>query len=435
MDLYSHLLSKVVQAIFMIKRQWVIFGICVCLFLMSMFYRVSSAIIAPDLSRDLQLDPQELGLLGAVFFYAFALIQLPMGLFMDRAGARLTMFILNAIGVAGTIIFAQATGLAMGVIGRAMLGLGMSANLMGTFKLLTIWFDLRKFATLSGLVISLGYFGSAVASSPLALMVQALGWRGSFFVLAGINAFVTICLLIFVRDTPSDEQVPNNISRDRASPFSALFSIKTLFLSWNYWAISFSIFFRYGSFAAIHALWAGPFLIEHLGLPAVTAGNLLLMINVGIILGSPTWGWLSDRVLKSRKKILISGLSVASVSTFALAEWQGTSLLLLLGAILFAIGFSNAINHISYAHIRELMPNEMSGTAMTAVNFFTMMGGGLFIHGLGSVIERMTPNLSSGGEAYRTAFLICFGALLMSLALYFTTRDSTVPVKSGKRRG
>ncbi len=79
----------------------------------------------------------------------------------------------------------------------------------------------------------------------------------------------------------------------------------------------------------------------------------------------------------------------------------------------------------------ELMPKEMSGTAMTGVNLFTMMGAGIFIHGLGAVLERTAPNLSFSGEAYQTAFLICFGAILTALVLYFTTRDSKVPAKEG----
>jgi len=185
------------------NRRWIIFSISVSLFLISLFYRVSSAIIAVDLSRDLNLRAQDLGLMGAAFFYSFALIQIPLGLILDRIGARMTMLVLNIIGIIGTIIFAQASGLAGGVIGRSLLGIGMAANLMGTLKLLTNWFDLRKFATLSGLALSLGTLGSLAATSPLALLVQTFGWRISFYLLAGLHAFLTVCLFLFVRDMPS----------------------------------------------------------------------------------------------------------------------------------------------------------------------------------------------------------------------------------------
>ena len=413
------------------RRRWVIFGVCASLFLMSQFYRVSSAIIAPDLSRDLGLNSQELGLLGAIFFYVFALVQPPLGLLLDRIGARISMVVLNSIAVLGAIIFAHAGSLPGGVIGRGLLGLGMAANLMGTLKLFTKWFQLGRFATITGLLLSMGALGTLAATSPLALLIQALGWRGAFYALACLNAVLTACLWFTVRDTPLDERRPNTTPSNTPSPLPAWGSMKALFTTWNYWAISLSIFLRYGSFASIQALWAGPFLMVHLGLPAVTAGNLLLMISAGFILGSPLGGIVSDRVLKSRKRTLIIALFILAAAIFTLAQWQGTSHLVALAAVLFLLGFFASFNQLSFAHIMELMPQEMSGTAMAGINFFTMMGAGLFIHALGAVMQSMAPNLSDGGGAYRTAFLICFAAILMALVFYFTTRDSTVARENG----
>jgi nitrate/nitrite transporter NarK len=366
------------------NRRWIIFGISVSLFLISLFYRVSSAIIAVDLSRDLNLKAQDLGLLGAAFFYSFALIQIPLGLILDRIGARMTMFVLNIIGIIGTIIFAQASGLAGGVIGRSLLGIGMAANLMGTLKLMTNWFDLRKFATLSGLALSLGTLGSLAATSPLALLVQTFGWRISFYLLAGLHASLTLCLFLFVSDMPSEKQAPD-LTRPEGMPAkSALISMKTLFSSWSYWAISFSIFLRYGSFASIQALWAGPFLIVYLGLSPVSAGNLLLILSIGLIVGSPIGGMLSDQVFRSRKIIIITGTFITALATFALSRYQSPHLIFVLGFIFFLLGFFISFGQVSYAHIQELMPKEMSGTAMTGINFFVMMGAGVFIHGLGA---------------------------------------------------
>ena len=407
------------------NRRWIIFSISVSLFLISLFYRVSSAIIAVDLSRDLNLRAQELGLLGAAFFYSFALIQIPLGLVLDRIGARMTMLVLNIIGIIGTIIFAQASGLTGGVIGRSLLGIGMAANFMGTLKLLTNWFDLRKFATLSGLALSLGTLGSLAATSPLALLVQMLGWRISFYLLAGLHVFLTLCLFLFVSDMPLERQVLDQTRPNGMPAKSVLISIKTLFSSWSYWAISFSIFLRYGSFASIQALWAGPFLIVYLGLSPVSAGNLLLILSIGLILGSPIGGMLSDRVFRSRKIIIITATFVTALATFALSQYQSLSLIFLLGPIFFLLGFFVSFNQISYAHIRELMPKEMSGTAMAGINFFVMMGAGVFIHGLGAVMQGAGSNLLSTGESYQTAFLICSAALLAAAALYATTREPT----------
>lgn len=159
-----------------LKRGWVIFGTCAVLYVLSQFHRVSLAIISPDLQRDLGLSPHSLGLLTALFFYAFALTQLPLGPCLDRIGERRTMAFLTMMGSLGTLIFSWAKGLEGAALGRALLGVGMAANLMGSMKLFTTWFSPKEFATLSGSMIALGTLGNMAAATPLALMVQALGW-------------------------------------------------------------------------------------------------------------------------------------------------------------------------------------------------------------------------------------------------------------------
>ncbi len=398
-------------------RRWTIFWICAALFIMSMFYRASTAIIARELTIDLDLSPKELGLLGSSFFYAFALIQLPLGLLLDRAGARITMVALNILGVLGAILMANGDNMADGVIGRILMGLGMAANFMGPLKLFTYWFSLKKFAIVSGLLVSIGSLGSMAATSPLAFLVEELGWRDTFRSLAGFHVFLILCFLLLVRERP-------DISASEKTPLpSPIGSIRRLFSNWNYWAISFSVFLRYGSFAAIQTLWAGPFLMGNLNIPRLMAGNLLLMLGFGYILGAPTGGLLSDRVLKSKKQTVIYGGLCSATATFALLLWQDNSWLMWLGVVLFAMGFFNSFGQVSYAHIRDIMPDEMAGTALSGINFFTMLGGGLFIHALGSVMESISPHLTDTCEAYRITFLLCVIALIASVVLYTTTRD------------
>ncbi len=406
-----------------IDRTWLIFGMCASLFLMSLFYRASSAIIAPQLMADLNLTHEDLGLLGAVFFYIFALVQFPLGPVLDKLGPRFTMTALNLIAAMGAIIFARAETIVGGLLGRSLLGLGMAANLMGPLKLFTTWFDSRKFATISGSLLSLGTFGSLAATSPLALLVEKFGWRGSFYALAGLNIFLTACLILVVRDAPPVQNLQTK-SNMAITPVPGLKAFKILFSSWNYWAISITAFIRYGAYVCIQALWAGPFLIEYLSLPSVKAGNLLLMLSIGYIFGSPFGGILSDRILHSPKKTVIAGSFVATVLTIALSQWESSTRLFLLGLLLFGLGFSASFGLVVYAHIKDLMPKEMSASAMTAVNFFTMMGGGVFMHAVGKVMEHVEMGSPANNTGYEISFLICGAGFLFSTLLYFTTRDS-----------
>jgi len=405
------------------NRKWLIFAVCSSLFLMSLFYRASSAIIAPQLMKDLKLTHEDLGLLGAAFFYTFALVQFPLGPVLDRLGPRITIAGLNLLATLGAIVFARAGSMAGGVLGRGLLGLGMAANLMGPLKLFTIWFPPNRFATMSGLLLSLGTLGSLAATSPLALMVEALGWRGSFYTLAAVNVLLVLFIIIIVRDTPEGHgvQLADN-QRTSVSPW--LGALKLVFSSWSYWAISLSAFIRYGSYVAIQALWAGPFLMEYLRLPTITAGNLLFLLSLGFIIGSPCGGLLSDDLLKSHKKTVILGSTLSAFLAASFSLWKAPVHILLLGTVFFSLGFFNSFGQVIYAHIKELMPSEMSASAMTAVNFFTMMGGGVFIHMLGSIMQRFGGAAAHEGHAYSVAFLVCAAGYSIATMLYFTTKES-----------
>lgn len=419
--------------------RWVLFGVCAALFVMSMFYRMSSAVISEDLIRDLGLDSRGLGLVGGVFFYAFALVQIPLGLFLDRAGARGTMITLNLIGILGAVLFSFSHGVSGAIIGRCLLGIGMAANLMGSLKLFTNWFDLRRFATLSGLLVSLGTIGAMGATSPLALLAQTLGWRNSFLVLAGVHGLMVLALVIWVPESPPKKysESRQSISSTRATGRPGRpSSLGILFRNGDYWAISWSIFLRYGAYASIQALWAGPFIMTCLGFSPVQTGNMLLMLSIGFIIGAPAGGFASDRILRSRKWAVVLGTACSAVTILIWSQWPTRdAAVLFLGALLFVNGFFTGFNQISYAHIRELMPSHMSGTAMTGINVFTMAGGGVFVHGLGEVIARLETGPGDECNMYRIALLLCAAAAAASSLIYILTRDAPDAVKAeGKDR-
>ncbi len=401
------------------RSRWLIFGLCASVFTISMFYRASSAIIAPDLTRDLGLDYQQLGLLGAVFFYTFALVQLPMGLLLDRVGPRFTIFGLNLIGCAGAFLFAASSGPMEAIVSRALLGLGMASNLIGSLALMARWFPARRFATIQGLFMAVGASGSILATSPLALMVEAFNWRGSFQVLAGLNLVMAVALVIYVRNRPHEEARPEEPPKKAPA---MLASLKILLTSRDYWLISWSAFFRYGAYASIQTLWAGPYLIEQIGFSPVKAGQVLLLMNVAYIIGAPGSGWVADSLLQSRKKTGVMGMALMACSILVLGLWEEGIGFAGLALIFFVLGFSNASGNVMYSHIKNLMPPEMVGTALAGVNFFTMAGAGLFVHGMGGVLARLASQ-GPPAEAYRTTFLICAGAMFLVVLLYLLTRD------------
>ncbi len=405
-------------------RHLLLFGLCAALYFWSVFFRASNAIIAPELQKDLSLTPERLGTLSASFFYAFALAQVPIALLLDRLGARRIMTALSLVGSLGAVIFGLAPDLNAAVIGRTLLGLGMAANFIGSLKLFTQWFSPREFATMAGLLTGVGTIGSLAASTPLALLVDRIGWRASFIAVGVLTAALAIFFHVGVSERHYPTEGLSGEVAGASRKTSVISELKTLFSSRDYWLISCGTFFRYGTMMAIQGLWAGPYLMQCFRLSPVQAGNIITGTIIGYVAGCSGGGWLSDRVLGSRKYVVILGLAGMTATSMCLTWSLGQKDPFFQALTFFSLGLFGGIGNVVYAHIKGVMPPEMAGMALTGINFFTMLGVGAYIHLMGWVIECLPVEKQAGLEGYQTAFSPVFIGLAAATLLYFFTRES-----------
>ena len=405
------------------SKAWAVFFLASANFFLSQFYRSTNAVIAPQLIKDLCLDTEDLGLLSAAFFYAFGLAQIPITVFLDRIGARRMMTGFSLAGILGAFVFSWAESLGMGIVGRVLLGIGMACHLMGTLKLLTLWFDPLRFATLSGIVFSLGTLGNMAATSPFVVLVDWMGWREAFRVIAVVTLLLVLLFYVVVRDGPEVSSRKVRATNSPRMSSQPLADLRLLLKNRDYWIISYGSFVRYGIFAAFQTLWAGPFLMEGIGLSAITAGNLIFLLNVGLILSGPIWGAVSDRVFKTRKWLVCWDLGVLSLLLVFIAFTGPHTGLMLLLALFFSFGLFQP-GTLMYVQMKEIMPLRMAGTAMTGVNFFTMVGAAFFLQALGGLMQSLYPEASRSLPAFHTAFLVCAAFMASVSVLYGLTKDA-----------
>jgi sugar phosphate permease len=410
------------------KRRWFIFAVGAITFFLSQLYRTSNAILAPSLIRDLSLDSNGIGVVSAAFFYSFALTQIPIIVFLDKTGPRKLMTLLSVVGILGAIIFSLSQDFFSALAGRLLLGIGMSCALMGSLKLLSDWFPPYLFATFSGLLTAVGTFGNMMSTTPLAMMVEAWGWRASFQGIAVFHAVVTLAFYLIVRDKPRDHHCESKTT-DSKTVRATSFHISYLLKSKDYWFISLGTFMRYGTFAALQALWAGPLLLVVLKYSPLEAGNVILAMNIGLITGLPLWGIISDKILHTRKWMAVSGLFLMGLATLMLSLVREGCSASITGLIFFCIGFSTASGQLMYAHIKELFPSDMTGTALTGINFFTMIGPAVFLQGLGVMMQILYPTASFGQQAFTTSLCFCCICQFLAGFIYMLTREKKTQEK------
>ncbi|MEW5913917.1 MAG: MFS transporter [Thermodesulfobacteriota bacterium] len=400
-------------------RAWATFAIGVASFTLSMFYRVSVTVISPQLAHDLSLSSSQLSDLSAAFFYVFAFCQIPLGMVLDRLGARRVMIVLGVVGVGGAMLFGLAGSFATATWGRALMGLGMSCNLMGPFYLIAAWFPPWRFATLTGVLMAIGTLGQVLGATPLVLLAQELGWRGAFLSVAALNALQVAGLIILVRDRPQGAPPPPGAADN---PFKGLGRLLKLPA---FWVIGISTFFRYGCTMAVMGLWAGPYLIYGVGLSQVEAGNVLLVMTIGFMLGMPLSGRVSDQMLFTRKYVVMPSLFCSALLFLGLGWVPRGAATWLLYVLFFLLGLAVAPGQIMYAHIKELVSPGQAARAMTGINLFTMLGpamvmqiSGLLLHG--------DPAAATSPADFWGAWIFMAAGLAGSGLVYLFIPDSKV---------
>ena len=396
-------------------RLFFIFSTLSALYILSMFYRVSNAVIAPNLTQDLGLNAETLGILGGAYFYSFTLLQIPLGPMLDRIRPRIVVTSSALVGAIGALLFAFGDSYPAALWGRILIGAGMASILMGSLKVFTLQFPLEKFTTLMGTFISVGTLGSILAASPLAYLTSTIGWRMIFIIAGGTTAVLALLtFLILGREKRNLESLTSSQPEIRI-----LQSFRLILGSLAFWQIGVVAFFRFGISMGLQGLWLGPYLMDIKGYSPIQTGHLLILSAIGMIVAGPISGQFSDRVFRSSKNVALWGLSLYALSLLPLVGIFKIENPLWFGLILFFNGFFNTFGMVIYSHAKDLFPITISGTVMTGVNFFTMAGGAIFMPALGKIIESF-PRMghSYPAEAYHLSFLICFLGMAASLVFY-----------------
>jgi sugar phosphate permease len=395
------------------------------MYFLSYFYRVSPAIVAPELMAAFDLEVYQLGLLSSVYFYTFASAQFAIGPMLDRLGPRLVMSIFCTFMTFGAFLFAASNSFPVSLGGRALIGLGSSVAYMGTLKILANWFRPNEFAMMAAIAMALGNIGAMTAATPLALLVGWCGWRKGFMFIGILTALLSTIIFGAVRDHPAASSNETKKEDSWSRPTSGIHHVYWMvFKSRDFWIISLLCFSWFGSFIGVQGLWAGPYLMNVHGFSSEVAGNVLAMIAVGFICGAPLLGRVSDQI-RSRKPVIFWGLLGYTGIFFALAMITDSIHIWMLYFLFFCFGFFGSTGIISYAQLKELFPMKMSGTVLASVNFFAMIGAALFQQVMGLIIQFFIRGAQDyNQEGYSAMFLVGAVAMAMTLMFYRMTRDT-----------
>ena len=405
--------------------------ICLLIFLcyvLVFFHRLCPAVIALDIQSSFEITGTLLGVLGSAYFYSYAIMQLPTGLMADSWGPRKTVSAFIVLAGVGSILMGVAQSLPVAIIGRVLVGLGVSTVFVCNFKLLSEWFSPRKFVLMGGVFMAMGGIGALFSSAPLAWASNVMGWRLTLVAIGIVSLIMAGLVYIFVRNRPAEMGLPA-ISAD-SNPSHAgekirlLQGMKMVLLSARFWPVAIWSFCAIGISFAIGGLWGGPYLMQVYGLSKAAAGGVLSTFALSLILGSPTLSWLANRF--GRKSVLM-GCSLAMAIVCGLMSWFFDRMTLpVLYIMFFCFFFSGGSAGPIFAAVsKELFPISISGTSVGTVNLFPFIGAAIFQVIIGAVL---TAGSRVQGQyamvSFQHMFLICLAGALISLIASFFMKET-----------
>ncbi len=404
------------------RTRWTIFASLALMYILVYFYRVSLAVVAGDISRELHLTPEQLGMLSGVLFYVYAAAQIPLGPMIDRLGSRRVISGSGLLTALGGIIFSRADSLAMAMVARMLIGVGTASVLMATFTLFSHWYSKQEFGRVSGLMVAIGNLGNLCATAPLALAVGMFGWRSSFLLVGGLQAVVTLLVFTMVQDRP--DRTAEGTVDNPPHKIPLMTAWREIFGCPDFWLLGIISFAWYGNYLALQALWGGPYLMEVLHLSRETTGSLLMFTSFGFIAGSSFIDSVARRFFKSYKKTLMAGqLLLLSLMT-ALLGWAELLPTPLLAGMFFVIGLAVSSGVMIYPIIRSMFRVEIVGTALTSLNFYVLMGAAITQQVMGIIVGSFGASAGSiPSHAFHMAFLFPISTLALTLLLFTRARE------------
>ncbi|MFI7676643.1 nitrate/nitrite transporter [Actinophytocola sp. NPDC049390] len=390
----------------------IIWVTAVLVYMAAVFHRTSLGVASLEASQRFGLGPAALGTFTVLQVGVYALMQVPTGMLVDRYGPRRVLTVAAALMGLGQLLFAFATSYPLGLLARAVLGVGDAMTFVSVLRLVAAHFPVRRYAVLAAFTAALGSLGNLISTMPLTLLLTNVGWTATFAVAGAATALYSVVLVLRVRDNPVGA-VPEPVDRTeslRTVLTQVSHAWRTPGTRLGFW-VHFSTMFAP---AMLGLLWGYPYLVQAQGTGTATAGLLLSLLVVGAIVGGPTVGTVISRRPEWRTPMVVGYLVVALGVWAVLLGWPGGRVPLWLLVTGFAfLSLGGPASTIGFALARDYNPLRRVGTATGVVNVGGFVAITVSALAVGVLLDLAEPLATA--TAFRIAFLSVVAVLALGL--------------------
>lgn len=424
------------------RWRWGIWTVAVLAHTVGTFHWAAMGPMADRVMADFGISAAVFGSLGAAYFYVYAAMQLPSGTLADTIGPRKTITVGLLLSTLGSVIMCVAPSFAIVYTGRLVVSLGVSIVWLSVVKLIMGWFRSRELATMTGLSISVANLGQLAAATPLALSVIWVGWRMSFVAVAALSLALAVVNWFTIQGSAAQagpsmgvglnqrRNARAGLARDSLG-LSLVGRFGVVFGNGQFWVLSLVGLGTYGAYSTLLHHWGVLYLMQTQGVARDFAGNFLLVSTIGLMLGAPLLGFLSDRVFKKRRLPLILFTALSLVSFLLLALWNGGRPPLgTLYPLCFVMGLTTGTVFITFACVGDIAQPSVRGVATGLVNTGGFVGAAVGQVVFGHILDLgWEGQMAEGARVYPAAafqhgLLLCCILAGLGLVAAFLVKET-----------
>jgi MFS family permease len=311
-------------------------GIPAFVFFFAFLHRVAPGAVVKEIMQAFNASAEIVGLLSAMYFYAYAGFMIPAGLLIDRFGVRRVFAAGSVVMGLGSLLMGLAASRGGLMTGRFLVGAGATVTFIGCLKIAADWFPPSHFGTMSAVTATVGILGALGGTAPLAALVALAGWRGAFTIIAVVTLAGAAACYAVVRDRPPGTSAIAAAAQGEGAVLRGMMKVLRNRHTWPPFAVFFFFYAAWGNLM----LWSIPFLHDIYGLTTTSAGAYASAVSFALLFSAPLTGYLSDRVLRRRKlpyTVLSACLflfwTALALTAGALPLWGAAAVLFGMGAV------------------------------------------------------------------------------------------------------
>ncbi len=350
---------------------WIVWGIATLYFFYDYMQQVAPGAMVTELASHFNAGTASIGLISSVYFYSYAVMQIPIGMMADRFGPHRPLALAAILSCSAGALFTFTATPAEAVGVRIVLGAATGFSFVSCLKLVDNWFPPQKFATMVGLTNIIGMSGAVMGEAPLTESVNRFGWENTLLSIAAFGAIITLLIILLIKDQPENGQ-QHKISPDKTPTLPILIQILRTPSAWFNAVYAATINMVYTGFGA---LWGTVFISKLYNISTTEASFMVSMIFIGAIPGSFFFGWFSDRIGKRGIPMIMASagglICMAAVVYVPQVPYEFMFVLMLL------LGFCCAGNVVAYAFGNDISPKGADGISLGFVNTFLIGGSAL----------------------------------------------------------